>query len=280
MSNTANYNIPLIDPTARFDGANDLNKMANAIDSALGDVASEAATGRYELPPATADTLGGVRIGEGVSVTSDGTISAHAAPYELPVASAETLGGVKVGAGFNVTADGVLSVGDKSVDLPDGSIKTSTIADGAVTAAKIADKTVTRDKLSAELQSVVDNAHDYTNGIAGQIDIVYPSNSIASASTCTVAQWGAFYIVKLSGLIVHANGSKDSYQLCQIPAASVYGDLLVRRCAVAAVKGTQQFGAMVSALPDYQGIAIEIYTPNVLSEGDYTITATVALMTN
>lgn len=281
MANTANYNIPLIDPAARFDGANDLNKMANAIDAALGDVASEASAGRYELPPATADTLGGVRIGDGVSVEADGTISAHADPYELPVASADTLGGVKVGAGFNVTAEGVLSVGDKSVDLPDGSINTDTIADGAVTGAKIADKTVTRDKLSTELQIAVDNAHDYTNGIAEQIYVVYPSTSIASDATCTVAHWGAFYIVKLSGLIVHADGRKDSFQLCEIPKASVYGDLLVRRCAVAAVKDMSQFGAMVDAETIYNGnIALKIYTPNVLSEGDYTITASVAIITN
>lgn len=281
MANTPNYNIPLIDPAARFDGATDLNKMANAIDAALGEVAAEAAAGKYELPAATADTLGGVRIGEGVSVTPDGTISAHAAPYELPVASADTLGGVKVGAGFGITPDGVLSVGDKSVDLPDGSIKTSTIADGAVTAAKIADKTVTKEKLSPDLQSAVDKAHDYTNGIAEQINAVYPSTSIASAATCTVAQWGAFYAVKLSGLIVHADGRKDSFPLCEIPKASVYGDLLVSRCAVAAVKGAAQFGAMVDAEKIYNdNIALKIYTPNVLSEGDYTITASVAIITN
>lgn len=281
MANTSNYNIPLIEPGSRFDGANDLNKMANAIDAAIGEVATEAAAIKYELPAATADTLGGVRIGEGVSVTPDGTISAHAAPYELPVASADTLGGVKVGAGFNITADGVLSVGDKSVDLPDGSIKTSTIADGAVTTAKIADKTVTKDKLSADLQSTVDKAHNYTNGIAEQIDLIYPSTSIASAATCTVAQWGAFYAVRLAGLIVRADGKKDSFQLCEIPKASVYGDLLVRRCAVAAVKGTEQFGAMIYAEKIYNGnIALKIYTPNVLSEGDYTITASVVIITN
>ena len=281
MANTDNYNIPLIDPSARFDGANDLNNMATAIDAALSEVAAEGASGRYELPPATANTLGGVRIGEGVSVASDGTISAHAAPYDLPVASADTLGGVKVGEGFGITADGVLSIGDKSVDLPDGSIKTATIADGAVTTTKIADKTVTRDKLSAELQSAVDKAHDYTNGVAEQIDVVYPSTSIASAATCTVAQWGAFYTVRLSGLVVHADGKKDSFQLCEIPKASVYGHLLVRRCAVAAIKGETQFGAMVDAEVIYSGnIALKIYTPNVLSEGDYTITASVAIITN
>lgn len=61
----------------------------------------------YVLPPATSDTLGGVKIGGNVSVNDDGTISVAAA-YTLPEASDETLGGVKVGSGLSIT-DGVLS---------------------------------------------------------------------------------------------------------------------------------------------------------------------------
>lgn len=62
----------------------------------------------YNLPVAAADTLGGVKIGDNISVTEDGTISTHAA-YSLPTAAADTLGGVKVGDGLSIN-DGVLSV--------------------------------------------------------------------------------------------------------------------------------------------------------------------------
>ncbi len=63
--------------------------------------------GQYVLPTASADTLGGVKVGSNLSI-ADGVLSAPA-PYSLPTASDETLGGVKVGSGLSIE-DGVLSV--------------------------------------------------------------------------------------------------------------------------------------------------------------------------
>lgn len=62
----------------------------------------------YTLPPATASTLGGIKVGSGVTVQADGTISV--ATYTLPVATTTVLGGVKVGSGLTADASGVLSV--------------------------------------------------------------------------------------------------------------------------------------------------------------------------
>lgn len=59
----------------------------------------------YDLPVASAETLGGVKVGSGLAI-ADGVLSASG--YSLPTASAETLGGVKVGSGLAI-ADGVLS---------------------------------------------------------------------------------------------------------------------------------------------------------------------------
>lgn len=64
--------------------------------------------GGYVLPTASADTLGGVKVGNGLTMT-DGVLSSdNPTPYTLPTASADTLGGVKVGSGLTVE-DGVLS---------------------------------------------------------------------------------------------------------------------------------------------------------------------------
>jgi len=63
----------------------------------------------YTLPVASADVLGGVKIGDNLSIDGSGVLSAVASPYELPTASADTLGGVKIGSGINIT-DGVISV--------------------------------------------------------------------------------------------------------------------------------------------------------------------------
>lgn len=61
------------------------------------------------LPVATADILGGIKVGENLTI-EDGVLSATLPEVvELPVASEETLGGVTVGDSLTIE-DGVLSV--------------------------------------------------------------------------------------------------------------------------------------------------------------------------
>ena len=59
----------------------------------------------YVLPTASAETLGGIKVGSGLSI-NEGVLSAT--QYSLPTASDETLGGVKVGSGLAIN-EGVLS---------------------------------------------------------------------------------------------------------------------------------------------------------------------------
>ena len=62
----------------------------------------------YSLPISTSTILGGVKIGSGIDVTSGGIISVT--PYSLPISTSTILGGVKIGSGINVTVDGTISV--------------------------------------------------------------------------------------------------------------------------------------------------------------------------
>ena len=64
--------------TADISGVQTDAGMIDAIDSIAG--------GGGSLSPATADTLGGVKIGSGVNVTSDGTISVSGGGYIVNVA--------------------------------------------------------------------------------------------------------------------------------------------------------------------------------------------------
>lgn len=67
----------------------------------------------YTLPMASNVSLGGIKIGSGLDIGPDGTVSATgggSSPYVLPEASSSVLGGVKVGSGIDVTADGTISV--------------------------------------------------------------------------------------------------------------------------------------------------------------------------
>ena len=62
----------------------------------------------YTLPNAGANTLGGVKVGTGLSIDANGVLSADG--YTLPAATDQALGGVKVGTGLDVAEDGTISV--------------------------------------------------------------------------------------------------------------------------------------------------------------------------
>lgn len=80
---------------------------------------SEEAKGKqYELPIASANVLGGVKVGNNLTIDANGALSAPAPSpaYTLPNASAETLGGVKVGSGLSIDDNGVLSANNQLVN--------------------------------------------------------------------------------------------------------------------------------------------------------------------
>ena len=66
----------------------------------------------YELPVASGSVLGGVKVGAGLEIDEDGTLSAPGGSggggYVLPKASAATLGGIKVGNNLSIREDGTL----------------------------------------------------------------------------------------------------------------------------------------------------------------------------
>lgn len=78
--------------------------------STIGAEISGGGGGGYVLPPATADTLGGVKVGSNLTVGDDGTLSAPTPtpPYILPSASTDVLGGVKIGDGLSIDNNGVI----------------------------------------------------------------------------------------------------------------------------------------------------------------------------
>lgn len=71
-----------------------------------------------KIDVATKDKAGIVKPGDGINVTEDGTISVETPEYNLPVASEDTLGGIKVGTGLQVSEDGTLSTTGEGYNLP------------------------------------------------------------------------------------------------------------------------------------------------------------------
>lgn len=89
------------------------------------------AKGTYltSLPIASSSTLGGVKIGSGLTVAEDGTISA-AAQYTLPTASSSVKGGIKVGTGLTMSSETLNHSNSVTAKTAYGSTATTASANG------------------------------------------------------------------------------------------------------------------------------------------------------
>ena len=104
------------------------NSTHKHITSDITDIANVAKTGsyndltdkpaipsEYELPIASSSQLGGIKIGNGLNIAGDGTVSVTGGTgggesYTLPIASKTVLGGVKKGDTVKISPDGTLNV--------------------------------------------------------------------------------------------------------------------------------------------------------------------------
>jgi hypothetical protein len=109
----------------------------------------------YSLPRANTNILGGIKVGDGLNVESDGTLNANPGAYTLPVATSQVLGGVKVGSGLSMN-NGVLSVTNQ-FSLPTAS---SSVLGGVKVGSRL---TITDGVLSADLQ--ISNVTALNNGV-------------------------------------------------------------------------------------------------------------------
>ena len=76
----------------------------------IGDeISSGGGGGGYTLPTASAETKGGIKIGNGLSMSGEVLNNTNPTAYTLPTASAETKGGIKVGSNLSIDENGVLS---------------------------------------------------------------------------------------------------------------------------------------------------------------------------
>lgn len=111
---TNNYSAQLKDGTETANGGKYLKDTgsgkANWGYIYLSDIQDYVAPTLYSLPVSTSSILGGVKIGSGINVAVDGTISVPTpTAYSLPTASSTVLGGVKIGNGLAINGQGVLS---------------------------------------------------------------------------------------------------------------------------------------------------------------------------
>lgn len=114
LGGTTNYSAQLKDGSETVQGGKFLKDTgsgkANWNYIYLSDIQDYQAPVPFVLQPATSFVLGGVKIGSGINVANDGTISVPTpTAYSLPTASSTVLGGIKVGNGLSIDVQGVLS---------------------------------------------------------------------------------------------------------------------------------------------------------------------------
>lgn len=117
----------------------------------------------YDLPIASATTLGGVKIGANISETSDGTIS-------VPIASTDTAGVIKVGSNLSIDENGVLSGqagGSVTVDSTLSTVSTNPVQNRVITSEINSINTTV-----GNIQSSVEGITSAIGGINEDIDAI------------------------------------------------------------------------------------------------------------
>ena len=102
----------------------------------------------YELPKASQTILGGIKVGARLSIDQNGVLSADPGAYTLPKATSSALGGIKIGSGLEIDAGGIVSVSFGQYNLATAS---SSVLGGIKVGNRL---TITDGILSADVQAV------------------------------------------------------------------------------------------------------------------------------
>lgn len=139
-----------------------------------------ASVGIYELPKASSTILGGIKVGDRLSIDNNGVLSADPGAYTLPKATESVLGGIKIGSSLTINGSGVVEVNFGSYSLP-------TASPSVLGGIKIGDRLTIEDGvLSADVQEIGTTdrltASDSTLVLDSTGRVSYPGNSVHTQS--------------------------------------------------------------------------------------------------
>ena len=138
----------------------------------------------YHLPIASETVLGGIKVGNNLTITEDGVLSAESTEYTLPTASASVLGGIKVGSNLTIT-DGVLTADVDSV-LSSAASATNPVQNKVVASALNALETTTG-TLDDRLDTVENNYSTLSDTVSSNSDNIEDLQSDLSILSDTVS---------------------------------------------------------------------------------------------
>lgn len=189
------------------------------------DVNIDTATRTYHLPIASATQLGGIKVGENLSIEEDGTLNAAEGGYTLPTASADTLGGIKVGNKLSIS-DGVLSV---PVDTTLNSVSTNPIANNTVNSAittltsTVQNNTTNISNLNTSLGNLTTTVNGHTSSLSDLSSTVTSQGDSISANTSAIStntdaiESNSQDITSLGNRMTTAEGDIDNLELDVTP---------------------------------------------------------------
>ena len=149
----------------------------------------DTATRTYHLPIASETTLGGIKVGNNLTIEEDGTLNAESTEYNLPVATSSTLGGVKIGSGLTMT-DQVLSV---DVDPALSNSSTNPVRNSVVTSnintltSNVQTINTTVTNLGNSLSTLSNTVSGHTNSISNLNDTVTSQGNSIDTNTDNIS---------------------------------------------------------------------------------------------
>ena len=152
----------------------------------------------YVLPKASANTLGGVKIGDNINISNDGHIS-------LPMASADTLGLIKIGSGLTIDANGVVTASGE-YNLPQA---TKTTLGGVYVDEELDDESVNpvqNATLTTVISGIDSNVSDLTDSVDDLTDTVTDVSTTVTGLTTTVGTLNS----TVSGLTTTVSGQSSA----------------------------------------------------------------------
>lgn len=178
----------------------------------------DTATRTYHLPIASATTLGGIKVGDNLTIESDGTLNAEATEYQLPVATSSTLGGIRVGSTLSIN-DGLLNIicdqalNTTSVNPVRNSVVTSNLTSIQTDLAQAVDDITTLSGNYTTLNTTVGNHTTAINNLDGTVsglsDTVSTNTSNISDNTNSISDLTAT-VTTLGETVDDLSGDYDS----------------------------------------------------------------------
>lgn len=161
----------------------------------------DTATRTYHLPIASETQLGGIKVGNNLTIEEDGTLNAESTEYNLPVATSSTLGGVMVGSGLSINE------GSLSVDVDNSLSSTSSNpVENSVISSNLSTLTSAVQAIGNEVTTLASNYTTISSTVSGHTSSIATLQSTVG-DQATAIQTNTDNIANNTSAITNTNGN-------------------------------------------------------------------------